>query len=490
MEYYGLHNKRYKLGNKLNSGGEGTIFQIQGADRLVAKIYLPRKLHETPEMESKLRVMLRLDARIGGVLAFAFPKDLLYQNGTFVGFVMPKIDAQSIICAVRPMERILLNPQYNTLFSVTVALNLAERFLYLEKKNIIVGDANLGNLLVDEKGFVYLVDTDSWTITAPDGRRYATTPGGVARYLPPECMKGKICYNMYTDRYVMALWLFLLLQNGCHPFSGENIEENIACKRSPYFTANGEIPAESPDIRWMGKTIVSMFRAAFVGSPQQRPSAGMWVAELKKLLQQLCTKSAVCLRDPRHYYLRRYTPICPWCAVERRQPSYRIPGPPSVSAKGSRPNGCSAAAEHLRLQLQPKRPGTAHAVVCYGAGLGAAAIPMVCNAYRLLAAEMGAGLPAWFAMAMLILCGAGSAGLVRHWLGESYRRTGHPWFSLAGAVVLVAVLLAALGMGTVLVLSFLCFLWRSLVGFLASQAGTDLLLIVIGGIFLYLIFKN
>lgn len=491
MDYYGLHNKQYKLGQKIASGGEGTIFQIEGTDKTLAKIYSAQKLNATPEMESKLRSMCRLNAKIGGVLAFAFPKDLLYdKGGRFVGFTMPKMTGQSIICAVRPMERIVLQPQYDTRFSIVVALNLAERFQYLERKNIIVGDANLGNLLVDEKGFVYLVDTDSWTITAPDGHRYATTQAGVARYLPPECMTGKICYNIYTDRYVLALWLFLLLYNGCHPFGGENVEKNIAQKRSPYFTVNGAIPAESPDIRWTGKTVLSMFCAAFLGSPQGRPSAEMWVSELKKLLQKLCTESAVCPRNPRHYYIRRYTPSCPWCAVERRQPSYRMPGPPSVSAKSSGPNGRSAAAGPLRLQLQPKRSGTAHAVVCYGAGLGTATIPMACNAYRLLAAEVGAALPNWFALTVLILCGIGSAGLVRQWLETSYKITGHPWFVLAGAAVLVVVLLVALAIGTVLVLAFLCVLWRSFLAFLVSQAGTNLLMLVIGGIFLYLLLNN
>ncbi len=491
MEYYGLHNKRYKLGQKIASGGEGTVFQIRGTDK-VAKIYSPQKLNTTPEMESKLRCMLRLDAKIGGVLAFAFPQDLLYdKEGRFVGFTMPKITAYSIICAVRPTERIILQPKWDTRFSVAVALNLAERFLYLEKMNIVVGDANLGNLLVDEKGFVYFVDTDSWTITAPDGHRYATTQAGVARYLPPECMTGKIDYTTHTDRYELALWIFFILYNGCHPFLGENIEKNIADKHSPYFTANEAIPAESPDIEWPGKVIVSLFRTAFLGTPQERPSAGMWVSELKKLLKKLCTGSAVCPRNPRHYYIRQYTYSCPWCAVERRQSSCRMPGLASTAVKGRGTNGHAAAAGQIRLKPQSQRSGVAHTVVCYGAGLGLAATPMVCNGYRLLAAEMGADLPAWFALTVLILCGIGSAGLVRQWLEKSYKTTGQPWFVLAEAAALVTVLLAALGIGTMLVLAFLCFLWRSFLMFLVSQAGTTLLLIVIGGIFLYyLIFNN
>lgn len=83
----GLKGKKYQLQSEKAKGGEGTVF-VTGDPSVVVKVY------HRPDAwtERKLKCMVRhpLNPYADGVhLLIAWPLDVVYENGAFVGYVMP-----------------------------------------------------------------------------------------------------------------------------------------------------------------------------------------------------------------------------------------------------------------------------------------------------------------------------------------------------------------------------------------------------------------
>ena len=63
MEFTGLHGTKYQLESQpLVSGGEGSIYQVQGDEKKLAKIYHADSL--TPDLEKLLLLMLVLQKKV------------------------------------------------------------------------------------------------------------------------------------------------------------------------------------------------------------------------------------------------------------------------------------------------------------------------------------------------------------------------------------------------------------------------------------------
>jgi DNA-binding helix-hairpin-helix protein with protein kinase domain len=91
MIYKGKGGLEYNLSNKpFASGGEGEIYNIDGRPDLVAKLYKPGKA--SAEKEHKLVKMVNFPPDKRALSQIAWPLDVLYDAGTFVGLTMPKMD--------------------------------------------------------------------------------------------------------------------------------------------------------------------------------------------------------------------------------------------------------------------------------------------------------------------------------------------------------------------------------------------------------------
>ena len=409
MVYYGMEKRLYQLGDSLNSGGEGTIYQLKNAPQLVAKVYSEKRL--TPRagdpdprrtLCEKLRIMLKqpIAPYIGQVLTVAWPQDILFDaTGNFVGYVMPNVAGGHHLCAAcRQRERTALFPNYTFKTAVTVAYNLALAVQKVHECGAVIGDLNVGNVMVNADGHITLVDTDSYGITDRITGRTYPCEVAVDEVLAPELLfQNARAFSVQTDRFTLAIHLFTLLMNNCHPFSvpdptvssasDEPVADNIRRGYCPYLHSGPEqCSQDAPDIRMLPPDIRELFRRAFdynertVADPQttaRRPTAREWkcaLYDLHKSKMEKCKKG--------HVYPASGYPCCPWCEVEQRrvQPPihhftdvassqpYRYqppqPAPPVGHAVGQRPRkpaayrsavllwgGCIAAGALLGPQL-------------------------------------------------------------------------------------------------------------------------------------------
>lgn len=329
--YYDLHSgQKYVLFEEsITSGGEGSIYSIEGMPNLVAKIYY--KNSRTENRKNKLLVMLETDSK--DLAECAWPHAILYQDNNFCGYVMQKVSGLSSLIDfyVYDNRKIYSWSQY-----VKVAGNIAAAVNNVHDSGHIIGDLNPNNFMLDvNSGRVMLVDTDSYHIRSKSGEIFPCTVV-TPEFIPPE-LQGKAfdennarnMFNESTDNFALAVIIFRLLMNGVHPFScvvttKESISnfqpvKNIQNGYCPYFTGsniNGKIEKTrySPNIGILPRDIQKLFERAFIGGQQnksERPKADEWFYTLNALSQRLCK----CTSNSKHEYFVGLS-SCPWCKLD------------------------------------------------------------------------------------------------------------------------------------------------------------------------------
>jgi DNA-binding helix-hairpin-helix protein with protein kinase domain len=321
--YFDAQGRAIALGKLIGSGGEGAVFEIAGDPRRVAKIY-----HRpvAPEKADKLRAMAEGAAE--DLIAFAsWPLSVL-SNGrgeNVAGILLPRVSRHTEIHNLySPAHRKIEFPDKDWSFLVHVAMNCAAAFDAIHGRGHVIGDVNQGNVLVSQRGTVFLIDCDSFQVSAPAGVYPCDV--GVPQFTPPE-LQGRnfrgLARTANHDRFGLALVIFHLLYMGRHPFAGRfrgegdmPIEQAIAEYRYAFGRRAREMemapPPQSLDVSQATPDLAELFERAFSpGSelPDARPAAGEWHARLFKLAAKL----DVCQVDRGHRFVAGLD--CPWCRL-------------------------------------------------------------------------------------------------------------------------------------------------------------------------------
>src|SRR5215475_11047342 len=309
-----------RLGRRIGTGAEGEVYEIQDNSDLVAKVY-----HEPPPAEKAEKLVVL--SRLGNERLFnlsAWPVSTLRDapDGEVVGFVMKKISrAEEVHALHSPKSRLQKFPEASWAFLIYVAANIARAVAAVHEHGLVIGDLNPKNILVTRKATVYLLDVDSFQVSA-DGKTYRCD-GGFPEYTPPE-LQGVAFRDVDRaqehDCFGVAAVIFQLLFMGRHPFSGRYLgagemplERAIRESRFAY-GADAEArkmrqPPGTLALDSMPPPLVDLFRRAFLTTDRPRPRE--WVEPLDALAKAL----KKCDLHSGHYYYRdlRY---CPWCGIE------------------------------------------------------------------------------------------------------------------------------------------------------------------------------
>jgi DNA-binding helix-hairpin-helix protein with protein kinase domain len=310
------------LGPAIASGGEGAIHTVTGEPSLLAKVYNKAPSKQTGE---KLRLMLTL-ATPGVRSIAAWPNGILLQNGTVVGFLMPKLDKyEPIQHLYNPAQRLKYFARFGWRFVVHAARNCAAAFDEVHKTGCLVGDVNQSNILINTKAEVRLIDCDSFQVSA-SGRDYLCEVG-VAHYTPPELQEQNLRSVVRTtnhDRFGLAVLLFQFLFVGRHPYAGVYLgrgdlafEDAIHDFRFAYGprcrSVQMEPPPLTPIITDIQPELANLFCKAFERGSERhniRPTAIEWFNALGELIKQIKT----CPADPGHEYWGG-AGQCVWCRI-------------------------------------------------------------------------------------------------------------------------------------------------------------------------------
>lgn len=310
----------------LGAGGEAEVFRVPGQPGLAEK----RWRNPTLAQARKLEVMLTHPpegATFEGHVNLAWPTAVVRDgSGTIVGFHMPAVDLDRslpVFTAYNPDARRGQLQGITWRHLVRTARNLSSVVSALHRSGYVVGDLNESNVLVDRRALVTILDCDSIQVADPaTGELHHC---GVARpeFLAPELAGRDLsatARRLASDRFSLAVMVFLLLREGVHPYAGiwkghgepPDLSARMRGRRFPHLPGTRmRPPPTSMGLRHLGVRIRLLFLRAFVlgpSAPWARPTAASWESALADLEGRLVH----CKRSPTHTHLRRSR--CPWCA--------------------------------------------------------------------------------------------------------------------------------------------------------------------------------
>ena len=316
-------------------GGEGQIFNINGMPDKVAKLYKAGKI--TADHERKLIKMVMTPPDQDVLSQIAWPLDVLYDNGTFVGFIMHKFKLNEDLNVIYEYGSSAKYPEMTWGNKIRIAKNLCVVLNAVHEAGHVCGDFNPKNISVDPNtGHITFVDTDSYHIT--DGNNIYRCNVGMPEYLPREIqikMHNGLAnaslptFSQATDNFALAVHIFQLLMNGVHPFACAVIpsqdsvpipstSDSILNGECPFFknVPGKQIPKFAPSADILPQEIKRLFMLAFVeghASPSARPSAETWYYALERLEKNLKP-----CRDVGHHEYHNSLSACPWCEADQR----------------------------------------------------------------------------------------------------------------------------------------------------------------------------
>ena len=369
-----------ELGTVMAKAGEGTIYGLAHRENLVAKIF-HADLADLDEKLAKVTAMVGTApqgaVQSDGFVVLAWPQQLVYRDGTPVGFLMPRIDtaqAVEIHSLSNPSNRanpLPSAPQWTSAATwahlVTAAANLCLAVDVVHHVDAVIGDFQERNILVANTVRVALVDCDSMQFTDPSGRRFLS-PLGRPEFTAPELATVDLrntARDKASDLFALAVHIHLLLMAGNHPFlrgawtgPGEQPDALTLARQGNWAGGPGSLLHThplAPPVTFLPNEIQKLFARAFTEGtrdPGRRPTADEWRQALSRI--QIIS----CHRRPQHQ-IPAGTDVCPWCEIEDARQARKTAG------RAARPEQTIMPALG---QQAPSRPQSTAAAVASGGG--------------------------------------------------------------------------------------------------------------------------
>ena len=311
----------------MGRGGEGIVFEVEGQPTQVAKVYHKRPLPD--EQVAKLQAMVSCWSNALETIS-SWPRAMLFDPTSRkpCGILMTKMEgAHPLHELYGTTNRRRHFPEVGWHHLILAARNTAAAFHTMHSANIVVGDVNQGNLLVDKQMCVRMIDCDSFQVSS--GSKTYHCPVGTPHFTPPELQSLKlreVTRSVDHDRFGMAILIFHLLFVGRHPFAGRyhgpgdlSIERAIAERRFAFSKNKAatlvEPPPASLRLDELPAGLGNLFELAFRGDAGTdgalRPSPMDWITQLEALMKRRKT----CKFDAMHVYSADLDD-CPWCRIE------------------------------------------------------------------------------------------------------------------------------------------------------------------------------
>ena len=241
------NSKRHKLLKQIGrTGGEGSVYLTDS--NLICKIYKKEKV--TRFREEKIKLLIQHTIKVQNV---CLPEYIVYNNSKeFVGYLMPQATGSEIKTSIfiPPLLKQKF-PHWNRWHLAKIALNIVQKIEKLHQHNIILGDINPSNILLNNENDIYFIDTDSFQI-----ENYPCSVG-----MLPYTRKihhGKRYENYLRtkddDIYAVATLVFQIMLPGKLPYSfsgGGSEKENMKPENFPYKCYDGTGYNNAPDGQWV-----------------------------------------------------------------------------------------------------------------------------------------------------------------------------------------------------------------------------------------------
>lgn len=241
------------LKENIASGAEGDIYTFEvtereaSSDKYLCKIYKKNKMSNA--IIEKLKIMISKKIDIEGV---CWPISLLYNSHKeVVGYVMEKAFGYELQRSlfIEPLRKKKLGTDWKRKDLIRLSLNILTTVDLLHKHNIIIGDINPGNIMIDKNANAFFIDTDSYQIEG------YPCPVGSPSFTHPDILRKKFVSFLRKkehEHFAIATLLFMILVPGKSPFAfqgGSSPAANIKKRNFVYPFSSKEITHYSRDIK-------------------------------------------------------------------------------------------------------------------------------------------------------------------------------------------------------------------------------------------------
>lgn len=293
---------------KLGEGGQGVVYKVKYEDAFYAlKWYFIKNLKNPNRFYQNLE---------RNVLNGSPKSEFLWP--LFITEKSSSLESFGYLMKLRPQEYkdfgLFLNCRASFKDDITVidaAIRLVNSFLALHSKGYSYQDLNDGNFFINpDTGEVLICDNDN---VAPYGENVGVD--GKSRYMAPEIVAGKSKPNVHTDRFSLAVVLFMHFFRG-HPLEGaktcsyccltESVEKELF-GINPVFCFDKHDKSNKPvkgihnNVLVLWDTYPKFFRDAFekvftlgLKDKDERLTEREWLALLIKLRDYTITCSCGC----------------------------------------------------------------------------------------------------------------------------------------------------------------------------------------------------
>jgi serine/threonine protein kinase len=238
---YSIQTKDYKkvvVESKLGEGGQGAVYQVNYDGKPKAlKWYTGKRLANPDKFYENIENNIKKGKPTN---AFLWPEDITEHDGEAFGYIMDLRPGE-----YKDFTQILLGKEgfASITAMVNAALHITAGFRELQRKGYSYQDLNDGNFFINLKnGDVLICDNDNVS-------EYGKNSGiaGKARYMAPEIVLGKAKPGMHTDRFSLAVMLFLLWTNN-HPLEGKAAyPQNFVAKQEKKIYGENPVFIFDPD---------------------------------------------------------------------------------------------------------------------------------------------------------------------------------------------------------------------------------------------------
>ena len=295
-------------------GGEGTVYDT-GKPGMVAKIYHVHRINEA--LFQKLRAMVK--KRFPNKL-ICWPSQLLFNtDGKFVGFLMPaaaKNSVELVLSVYRLSSKTVQKkvlPGWDRKSIVVACRSISETFRDLHRNNVLMGDVNPRNILVDPANpeRVYFVDCDSYqfeNFNCPVGMAEYSSPAYLERLDRASGGYAECPRTQKDEEFALASLLFHMLMLGQTPFaskSNSKIEDAIRSYSFAYRTKEnrGDDVPDGPYAMIWNNTVPSvtrLFTDVFTG--KRTATAEEWSDAFRRYLGSYNHGTSTTELLPKRYY--------------------------------------------------------------------------------------------------------------------------------------------------------------------------------------------
>lgn len=240
-----------------------------------------------------------------------FPVDLVYQNGSFEGFIMYEAPHHRTFFDYCKSDYDYNLKIFNVRASIDLAIGLCDRVNEIHSAGYVIGDFNSSNILVGDNNQVYIIDVDSFCFKNYMKGKARPEFQAIETMFKVSSDNTLAEFSRNTDYYALAAHLYQLIV--CNAYMNKSGEyEGLEAYACPLSDKKYEMPKFSILKEEIPKSLRKLFVKSF-SLDKKRPTP----IQYKKALIKLRNKGFRECKEHPHIYFKKLKK-CPYCALAKR----------------------------------------------------------------------------------------------------------------------------------------------------------------------------